>query len=67
MLCGLFSSYGGQELLSIMVHRLLTVLASPIVEHGLEGSWASGVATHGLGSCGSWALEHRLKSCGTWA
>ena len=67
MLCGLFSSYGGQKLLSVAVHRLLTVLASPVMEHGLEGSWASGVAAHGPGSCGSWALEHRLNSRGAWA
>ena len=25
------------------------------------GAWASGVLTHGLNSCGSWALERRLS------
>ena len=41
-------------LLFVAVHRLLTVVASLIVEHG-------------LGSCGSQALECRLSSCGAQA
>lgn len=28
--------------------------------------WTAGSRTHGLGSCGSQALEHRLNSCGAW-
>ena len=31
------------------------------------GAQASVVVTHGLSSCGSWALERRLSSCGTRA
>ena len=45
--------------------RLLVVMASLVVEHGLLGAWASVIAARGLSSCGSRSLEHRLKSCGT--
>ena len=31
------------------------------------GTQASVVVTHGLRSCGLWALERRLSSCGAWA
>ena len=31
------------------------------------GSWALVVVAHGLGSCGSQALEHRLSCCGAHA
>ena len=40
---------------------------SLIVQHRLEGMWASVVAACGLGSYGFWALEHRLNSCGSCA
>ena len=32
----------------VMVRGLLTVVASPVTEHGLQGTWASAVATHGF-------------------
>ena len=35
-----------------------------VVECGLQGMWASVVATGGLSSFHSWALEHRFSSCG---
>ena len=47
-----------------MVSRLLTAVVPLAVEHRLEGTRASGVATRGLSSCGSRALEHRLNSSG---
>ena len=50
----------------VVVHRLLTVMAL-LVEPGLSSAQAAGVAAHGLGSCGSQALEHRLNSWGTQA
>ena len=56
---------GGYSL--VVVSRLLTVLASLVAEHGLEGSWASVAVAHRLSSCNSWTLEHRLNSCGAWA
>ena len=43
---------------------LLSVVVSLLAEQGLYGTWALGVAAHGLSSCGSWALEHRFNSCG---
>jgi len=46
---------------------LLPVAASSVAEHGLQSTWASVTVTHGLGSCGSWALEHRLSSGGACA
>ena len=46
---------------------LLPVATSPVAEHGLRSTWASVTVTHGLGSCGSWALEHRLSSGGACA
>ena len=49
-----FSSCGEQGLLFVAVHRLLIVVASLVVEHGLS-------------SCGSRALERRLSSCGAGA
>ena len=47
-----------------MLSRLLTAVVPLAVEHRLEGTRASGVATRGLSSCGSRALEHRLNSSG---
>ena len=44
---------GGYSL--AVVHGLLIVVISLAVEHWLQGSQASVVATHGLRSCGSWA------------
>ena len=41
----------------------LAVVASLVVEHGLQGMWASVSAAHGLSSCGSRAPGHRLNSC----
>ena len=35
-----------------------------VAKQGLQGMQASVVATHGLSSCGSQALEHRLTSYG---
>ena len=53
-------SLGGTlGLLFIAVHGLPTVMASLPTEHGLY--------MHGLGSCGSQALEHRFSSCGLQA
>ena len=49
------------------VCRLLIALASLIAMHGLQGVWASVVVAHGLGSCGSQAIEHRLNRCGPQA
>lgn len=39
-------------------------VASPAVEHGFQGTWATGIAACRLRSCGSQTLEHRLNSCG---
>ena len=38
-----------------MVHGLLIVVASLVVEHGLLGVRASVVAARSLSSCGAWA------------
>ena len=54
-----FSSSGEWALLFIAVCRLLIVVASLVVEHGL--------LVCGLSSCGSRALERRLSSCGVRA
>ena len=40
-----------------VVHRLLTVVVSPVAEHRLQ-------ACRLLGGCSSWALERWLSSCG---
>ena len=50
-----------------VVLRLLIMVASLTVEHGLQGTQASAVAARGLNSCSSWALEHRLNSRGAGA
>ena len=39
----------------VAVHGLLTVVASPVEEHGLWGTRASVFAARGFSSCGSWA------------
>ena len=46
------------------VLRLL-ILVACLVAHMLQSVWASVIGTHGLNSCGSWALEHRLISHST--
>ena len=46
---------------------LLTVVASHIVEHGLQGAGASVAVASGLSSWDSRALERRLNSCGARA
>ena len=43
-----FSSCSEWRLLFIAMSRLLFALASLVVEHGLEGVWASVVVAHGL-------------------
>ena len=48
-------------------HRLHTVAASLVTEHGLQNSQVSVAVACGLSSCSSLTLEHRLNSCGTWA
>ena len=62
--CSSFSlvvASGGYFLLAR--HRLLTAVAS-LVQHELQGTWASVAVAHELSNCGSWAPEHRLNSCG---
>ena len=46
----------------VVVSGLLIAVASLVV----EDAWASEVASYGLNSCGSQALEQRLSSCGAW-
>ena len=43
---------------------LLIAVASLVVEHGLEGFWASVIAACGLYSCNMWAP---LSNCGSRA
>ena len=59
---GLFSSFGKWRLSLVLVHGLLTVVASLIAEHGFQDAQASVGAAHALSSCGSQALEHKLTS-----
>ena len=54
-----FSGWGEQGLLFVVMHGLLTVVASLVAEHGSRRT--------GFSSCGTWALEHRLSSCGARA
>ena len=61
-----FSSCSERGLLFIAVCRLLIVVASLVVEHGLLGAWASVVVACRLSSFGSRTLECRLSSCSTW-
>ena len=46
--------------------RLLIEVAL-VVKAELQGTRASVVATHGLRSYNSWALDHSLNSCGARA
>ena len=48
-----------------VVHRLLTMVASRVVEHGIAGMWVLVGVVCGLSSCGSCTLERRRNSCGT--
>ena len=61
------SSHDEQGPLSGLGVGLLPVVLSPLVEHELSGTWASAVATCGLSSSRSRALEHRLSSHGAGA
>ena len=47
--------------------RGLLIAVASLVEHRLQGTWASVVVRRGLSSFGSWALQHRLGSWGIWA
>lgn len=58
---------------SIAVHRVhslvsvcwsLIVVASPLVEHRLQGTEARAVPARGVSNNGFWALEHRLSNHG---
>ena len=62
-----FSSCSIQGLLILVVHRLLTIVAFLVVQHGIWGTWASEAVVHGLSSCGFHALDHRLNDCGSQA
>ena len=42
LLSGLFFSHGKQGLFSSCSSQVLTVMASLVAEHGLEGMWTSG-------------------------
>ena len=57
-----FSGCVEQGPLSSFGVRLLIVVASLVVEHRLQGLWASVVAACGLSSCGARAL----LPCGMW-
>ena len=56
---------GGHSL--VAVPEFLIAGAPLVAKHRLGGAWASAAATHGLSSCGFWALEHRLNRCGSRA
>ena len=56
--CALVAVSGAHSL--VVVPGLLVAAASLAMEHGPQGPQASGVAQHGLRSCGSQAVEHRL-------
>ena len=44
----------------VTVCRLLTTVASPVAEHGLQGARVSVVATGGFRSCRSWASSTQV-------
>ena len=58
-----FSSCSERGLLFIVVHGLLTAVASRCGARA-PGARASVVVAHRLNSCGSWALECGLSNCG---
>jgi len=53
--CELFPNCGKRRLLFVVVHRILTVVASFVAECRLQGMQASVVVVFGLSSCGAWA------------
>ena len=61
-----FSSCCKYGPLCIAACRLLIVVASFVVEHRFQGSWASVFMARGPRSCSSGAPELGLSSCGTW-
>ena len=63
--CSLVAASRGHA--PVAVHGLLIVVASLVVEHGLQNVQASAGAAQGLGGCSSGALKHRLNSYGAWA
>ena len=69
MLClGFVPAYGlslaaVSRAILVVMHRLLIVVASLVVEHRLQGMWASVFAAYGLSSHISWVLECGLSSC----
>ena len=62
-----FSSCGECGLLSLAVCAFLTVVASFVAQHELEGKETLIVVAGGLSGCGSQALEHRLNNSSAWA
>ena len=62
---GLFSSCEDWGYSLVAVCGPLIAVASLVVEHGLQGAWASVFAACGHSICGSRGPEHRLSSCGT--
>ena len=56
------ASRGGYSLAAVL--WFLIAVASLLVEYGLQGMRDSVLATLGLNSCGSQALECWLSSCG---
>ena len=62
-----FSCCSEWGLLLVAVRGLLIVVASLVVEHGLQVHGLQQLWHIGFSSCGSRALEHRLGSCGTRA
>ena len=52
----------------VVVHGLLTLVASPVAELVFWDAWASvSFSTGALSSFSSRALEHRINSCGAQA
>lgn len=62
-----FSSCSKCRLSTIDVMLRLLILVASLIRAGVVGCVGFRVATHGLSSCGSWALEHWLNSCGAGA
>ena len=66
-MCGLSLVVKSGSYSLVAMRGLLIVVAFLVAEHRL---WVLGLqqgAAHGLGSCGSQALEHGLSSCGMGA
>ena len=64
---GLFSGCGERGLLFVVVCRLVIVVASLVVEHGLQICGLQQLWHTGFSSCALRALERRFSSCGTQA